>query len=120
MIVLVWIGLCVLLAVVGQIFMKLGTKDIGGITIKKLTSTEIFSVLLNKYIFLGMVAYFSGWLLWLIVLSQAELSYAYPFFALSYAIIAIISWIFFKETMTLVKAAGIFLIMIGAILLNLK
>lgn len=120
MIVLVWIGLCVLLSVIGQLMMKLGTKEVGGITIKKLASIEIFSLLLNKYIFLGMVAYFSGWLLWLVVLSHSELSYAYPFFALSYAIIAIISWIFLKETMTLIKAAGIFLIMIGAILLNLK
>ncbi|MCX8178878.1 MAG: EamA family transporter [Candidatus Aenigmarchaeota archaeon] len=120
MIVLVWIGLCVMLAVIGQLFMKLGTKEVGGITIKKLASTEIFSLLFNRYIFLGMIAYFSGWLLWLVVLSQAELSYAYPFFALSYAIIAIISWLFLKETMTLVKASGILLIMVGAILLNLK
>ncbi len=120
MITLVWIGICILLAVLGQIFMKLGTKDVGGITVKKIFSLDIFSILFNKYIFPGLVFYAVGWFLWLVVLSQAELSYAYPFFALSYAVIAIISWIFLGETMTLLKAAGILFIMIGAILLNLK
>jgi uncharacterized membrane protein len=120
MIVLGWIGICILLAVLGQVFMKLGTRDVGGITVKKLASKEIFSILFNKYIFPGLLFYAIGWFLWLVVLSQAELSYAYPFFALSYAIIAIISWLFLGETMSLLKAAGILLIMIGAILLNAK
>jgi uncharacterized membrane protein len=120
MIVLVWIFICVILAVLGQIFMKLGTKDVGGITVKKLASKEIFSILFNKYIFPGLVFYAVGWFLWLVVLSQAELSFAYPFLALSYAIIAVISWLFLGETMSLLKAAGILFIMLGAILLNLK
>lgn len=120
MIVLFWIGLCIILAVLGQFFMKIGTRDIGGITIKKLLSLEIFSILFNRYIFPGLFFYAIGWFLWLVVLSQAELSYAYPFLAISYAIIAIISWLFLGETMTLIKAAGILFIMIGAILLNIK
>ena len=120
MIVLAWIGICISLAVLGQVFMKLGTKDIGGITIKKLLSKDIFSIFFNKYIFPGLIFYAIGWFLWLVVLSQAELSYAYPFFALSYAIIAIVSWLFLGETMSLLKATGILLIIIGAILLNIK
>ena len=120
MIVLVWIGICIILAVLGQIFMKIGTKDVGGITVKKLVSKEIFSILFNKYIFPGLVFYAVGWFLWLVVLSQTELSFAYPFLAVSYALIALISWLFLGETMNLFKAAGILFIMLGAILLNLK
>ncbi|MFH8080295.1 MAG: EamA family transporter [Candidatus Aenigmatarchaeota archaeon] len=120
MTVLIWISICILLAVIGQIFMKLGTKDVNGITIKKLASKEIISIIFNKYVFFGMVSYAAGWFLWLIVLSQTELSFAYPFLSISYALIAIISWQFFGETMNITKMVGIILIMIGVILLNLK
>lgn len=120
MVLIFWIIACIILAVLGQIFMKLGTKDVNGITIRKLLSKEIFSIIFNRYIFFGMFFYAVGWLLWLIVLSRAEVSYAYPFLSISYAIIAVVSWIFLGETMTLIKALGIILIMVGVILLNIK
>jgi len=59
-------------------------------------------------------------MLWLVVLSQVDVSYAYPLLAISYVFVAIYSWIFFGENITTYRALGIILITIGAILINLK
>jgi len=111
---------CVLLAIAGQIFLKTGMNQIGSINVKSLLSSKFFSIVFQKYVFIGIVCYFSGAMLWLVVLSQVDVSYAYPLLAISYVFVAIYSWIFFGENITTYRALGIILITIGAILINLK
>ncbi|RLG11442.1 transporter [Candidatus Pacearchaeota archaeon] len=111
---------CVIFAIVGQLFMKKGMVNTGEINIRELFSLKLLSVLFEKYVFIGLVAYVIGTMLWLVVLSKADLSYAYPILATSYIFIAILSWRFFGEFLSLYRMLGIMLIMIGVILLNLK
>lgn len=50
---------------------------------------------------------------WMKVLAKADLSYAQPITALSYVSVAFLSCLYLHESMTIVKVAGIALILLG-------
>lgn len=54
-------------------------------------------------------------LAWIVAVSKAELSWLYPFMALSYVIVALFSWWFFNEGVTAIRWVGIALICLGVI-----
>jgi len=51
-------------------------------------------------------------------LSETELSYAYPLLGAGYALVAILSCAFFKETFSVVRMAGVGIVVIGIILMS--
>lgn len=104
----------VVLSVFGQIFMKKGMTNVGAISLRDLIGKRLFSVLFEKFVILGIVLYVTSAVFWLVVLSQAELSYAYPLVGVSYVFTAILSKIFFKESLTKFRMFGIILIAAGA------
>ena len=118
--VLIIVGLCVILGVLGQIFMKKGMNQVGQIGMKDIFSKRFFSIVFQKYVFIGITFYVIGNMLWLVALSMAELSYVYPLIGTGYLITAILSWLFFGETMTLMKIIGIILITLGAYFVVIK
>lgn len=119
--VLVLILISVTLGVVGQLSMKSGMKSVGKIELSQMLFTsKLFQVILNPLVIFGMILYMSAAIVWLVVLSKAELSYAYPMFALGYVITSVIAWLLFKENMTLFRFFGILMIMSGVYLIALK
>lgn len=70
----------------------------------------------NVYIVGGVFIFVFSLLLWLYLLSQFDLSFLYPFGSLSYILAAIGGWFFFAENITLCRGGGIFLILIGVLL----
>lgn len=58
--------------------------------------------------------------LWVVVLSQFELSYAYPLFSICYVVIIIMGRILFHEHLDKYKIAGISLIALSSIVLALS
>jgi len=118
--VLVIVGLCVILGVLGQLFMKKGMNEVGKIGISDILSKRFFSIVFQKYVFIGISFYVIGNMLWLVALSMAELSYVYPLIGTGYLITAILSWLIFGESMTLMKITGIILITLGAYLIVIK
>jgi drug/metabolite transporter (DMT)-like permease len=56
---------------------------------------------------------------WVLVLRTAPLSRAYPFMALSFVVVPFLSWIFFKEPLSLKYLLGIVAI-VGGIILTVK
>jgi multidrug transporter EmrE-like cation transporter len=107
----------VLLGVLGQLSLKQGMKNIGKFEVKDFLSNKIFELITEKFVVIGIVLYAIATLLWLVVLSKAELSFAYPMLAIGYILIAIFSKIFFNENVTFVRFLGILLISIGVFLL---
>lgn len=101
------------LSVSGQFFLKYGIKQLGNFSGKDL----ILHAVLNPFVILGMFCYGVGMLTWFAVLSKFDLSVAYPALSLGYIAILIISALFLGESITLLKVAGILLIMGGVILL---
>jgi multidrug transporter EmrE-like cation transporter len=115
--VVVLVLISVLLGVFGQLSLKQGMKNIGNFEIKDFLSARIFELVAEKFVVIGVVLYAIATLLWLVVLSKAELSFAYPMLAIGYILIAIFGKIFFGENVTFVRFLGILLISIGVFLL---
>jgi drug/metabolite transporter (DMT)-like permease len=76
----------------------------------------ILTLISNAYILSGVFIFVFSLLLWLYLLSQFELSFLYPFGSLSYILAALGGWFFFAENVTLYRVGGIFLILMGVIL----
>lgn len=118
--VLILVLACVVLGVFGQIFMKKGMNIIGIISIKDIFSQKIFEVVFQRYVFIGIVLYILGSVIWLVVLSMEELSFVYPLIAIGYIITAILSKFIFNENLTFFRLFGILLIFGGVYLIIVK
>ena len=107
----------VLLAVVGQLLLKMGMLRIGRFSFDISTLIHQYTrILLNPFVVAGLVGFFISMLIWLYVLSRMELSFAYPFVALNYVLILFGSYFLFKETITPLKIVGVAVIIIGVFL----
>ena len=73
---------------------------------------------LSPYILLGLGCYITGFMVWLIVLAKAEISYAYPLISLGYVLTAIMGWWLLGENVTWVRMAGIFVTCIGVFIIS--
>lgn len=103
------------MGVAGQLLMKQGMVAHPNL---RLEVTAIARVLLQPYVIAGFACYAIASLSWLVVLSRAPLSVAYPMLSLGYAAVAVLSWQLFGEALTGGKLAGIIAILIGIILLS--
>jgi len=118
--VLFLVFICVGMGVIGQLGMKKGMTTIGNIEVKDILSTRIFEVVFQKYVFIGMLFYVLSSLLWLVILSQAELSFVYPMISIGYIITAIFGKFFFNENLSFFRLFGILLICGGVYMIALK
>jgi len=118
--VLMLVSLCIIMGVVAQLAMKKGMSMVGAVGLKDIFSKKVFSILFQKYVFVGIALYFLASLVWLVILSQAELSFVYPLISVGYILTAILSWFLFKESLTLFRFLGILLICGGVYLIVLK
>lgn len=73
----------------------------------------VFKQYLNPWIISALFAAFLASASWLVVLTQLELSVAYPFTSLAFVLVLILSAIFFGEAFTLTKVVGTLIILIG-------
>ena len=78
----------------------------------------LLQVLLNPFVILGLGLYFGSAAIWLLVLSRAQLSMAYPFMALGFVLTAILGRLFFHDSLTLPKIGGTLLIVSGVLVLS--
>jgi multidrug transporter EmrE-like cation transporter len=53
---------------------------------------------------------------WMFVLTKFELSYAYPFTSLSFALVLVFSYLIFAESITMTKLIGVAFIILGVII----
>ena len=97
-----------LLTSLGQIFWKFGSYHI---------NTNPFSWL-NPPLLLGFFSYGLGALLLIFALKHGELSTLYPIVATSYIWVALISPLFFPDTLSFMKFLGIGIIILGVILIT--
>lgn len=74
---------------------------------------------LDPFVISSFVVTFLGIILWISALSKFELSIAYPFMSLSYILIALLSAVFFHESLPFIKLLGLLLIMVGVACIGL-
>ncbi len=108
----------VLLNAGAQLVLKKGMSQIGTVQVDvNAILTMILKISTNLYVWTGLMFYVISFLVWLMVLSRVEVSYAYPFLSIGYIIAAFVGYFYFGESMTLSKIGGIAIICIGVFLL---
>lgn len=115
--VIILILVSVVLGAFGQVALKKGLKD-KPIQIGDFASVKLFDTILEPYVILGVILYIAATLIWLVVLSNAELSYAYPLLGLGYIVTTIFAFLYLGEEVALIRWLGIILIVIGAVLVG--
>jgi drug/metabolite transporter (DMT)-like permease len=111
-----------ILGVVGQLALKLGMTRLGpiGLAGNRNLLALGWSVGTNPYVLGGLLTYGAGVFFWLIALSRAPLSYAYPFASLSYVLITLVSFFILREKMNLLRLAGVFVICSGVLVVAIS
>ncbi|EMR14363.1 Small Multi-Drug resistant family protein [Methylophaga lonarensis MPL] len=103
------------LSVAAQILLKYG---VGQSEFATLAMAEKFIYsLVNPFIFLGLFCYGLSMVFWLYVLSQAEVSRAYPFVGLGFVGTMLVAHFFLSEPITTQKFIGTLCVVLGVILL---
>jgi drug/metabolite transporter (DMT)-like permease len=92
---------------------------IGEITLKGSLIGELLKVILNPFVFSGLVLYGISTILWLIALSKSTLSFVFPFTALIFVLVMLSARIVFLEPIPTLRYFGILLICIGFLLSSL-
>jgi multidrug transporter EmrE-like cation transporter len=117
-VVLALITLDVFLNVAGQLSLKYGMSQIGNFSISLSTLPPVFlKAATNLNVLLGLVCYGLGFMVWLIVLAKAEVSYAYPLISLGYVFTAILARFMFGESVSFTRMAGILVTCLGVFLI---
>jgi multidrug transporter EmrE-like cation transporter len=107
----------VLLNAFAQLLLKKGMLGIGyfGMQFENLFPI-IKKVAVNSYILAGLGSYGISVVIWLLVLSRVEVSYAYPFLSVGYVVVTLIGYFIFQENLSWIRVVGISVIIVGVIL----
>jgi len=73
----------------------------------------ILKIIASPWIILGMMIYVGSVSVWLLVLSRTPISIAYPMASLGYITSAIAAYYLWGEDLTLMRIAGIIVILVG-------
>ncbi|MGD9496354.1 MAG: EamA family transporter [Armatimonadota bacterium] len=110
-----WAAILMLLVAVslgaaGQMCLKLGVNalDGGGLV-------TVLKGIFTPYVFSGFILYGLSSVVYLMALSKLDLSYAYPFVALSFVMVTVLSWKLLDETLPALRVVGLVLIMGGVL-----
>ena len=115
--ILIFSSIC--LGVCGQLAMKNGMMD------AKLSASSVsvlvngfVRALMNPFVIGGIGLYGISALIWLMVLSRVELSFAYPLVSIGYVAVMLMSRVLFHEQVSGVRIAGALVICAGVFLIS--
>jgi multidrug transporter EmrE-like cation transporter len=96
---------------VAQIALKLGVSADPGESARSLLGP--LAMLATPGVMAGLTLYAAGTLLWLIALQRLEISQAYPFVGIGFALTTLAGWWLFGDQLGLQRLGGIALIVTG-------
>jgi multidrug transporter EmrE-like cation transporter len=107
----------ILLGAAGQLLLKAGMSQVGQF---EFTATNLLpiigKVIINLPVLGGVTVYFISLVMWLMVLSRTEVSFAYPLISVGYLINAIAAYYLFGESLSPMRLMGICIIIVGVFL----
>jgi uncharacterized membrane protein len=106
-------------ATLGQIFFKKGVFITGEISLKGSLIGELLKLVLNPFVFSGLILYIISTIVWLIALSKTTLSFVFPFTALIFVLVMLSARIVFLEPIPTIRYFGIVFICLGFLLSSL-
>ena len=105
--------------VTGQLLLKKAMLGIGMLTPSAgAVPSIIMQMVSSPLVFVGLGCYGLGSFFWLIALSRAQLSFAYPFVGLSFVLVFLASWAFYGETINVWRLAGMASIIMGVLFVS--
>lgn len=107
----------ILLGATGQFLFRLGMLHYGKVSVTGIWS-QLGSIILTPAIFVGFICFGVSSILWLVVISRWELSYAYPLVSLGYVIAILYGTFLLNETISMPKIVGCILILTGISILG--
>ena len=105
-----WVLLCVMLNAIGQVLFKIARSA--------QPDGSILSMFFQGETWAAFVIYGSSAVCWLWILSRTELSLAYPLLSLTLPIVVGLSALLFAEAISMMRWAGVGVIMVGVSLLS--
>jgi len=120
MIYIILLLVSVVLGVLAQLSLKEGMVRAGIDSLFKDFWGNLKKIYLNVFVIFGFLAYGATTLLWIVILNNLELSFAYPFVALNYFFVALMSKFVFKEHISVQRWASIGIILLGVIMVGLS
>jgi multidrug transporter EmrE-like cation transporter len=110
------VGASLVLTVYGQLVVKWQVLRRGRLPAALTGKADFFvSLLFDPWVISAMLTTFVGALCWMAAMTHLELSKAYPFAALSFAVVLVLSGVFFGEAVTPAKTIGLVLVIAGLI-----
>jgi multidrug transporter EmrE-like cation transporter len=106
--------LSVALGAAGQLFLKQGMTQFGATSASAIWG-QLLRIVTVPAIAIGFVAYLVSGILWLVVLSQVNVNWAFPWQALTYVLVLLGSWALFGEKINLPQLLGVALICLGVV-----
>lgn len=107
----------VLLNAAAQLMLKAGMMQIGHFEFSLANAMPIgLKVMGNLPIVTGLFMYVMSVVVWLLVLSRVQVSFAYPMLSIGYIVNALAANYFFGEPLTSMRLLGIFIIISGVYL----
>lgn len=104
---------------VAQLALKQGMRQVGHFEFTPTVLWDMsFRIAFNPYVVFGIFCYVVSLVVWLLALSRADVSFAYPMMSVGYIITAIAALYFFGEALTLARLGGIALIMAGVYMIS--
>ena len=100
--------------VCGQLALKVGSGRMGQQADAGILGL-VMSILTTPLALLGIALYGVGALAWIAVLRRMDLGYAYPFLALNFVLVALVSWLVLGEPMPALRWLGIGFICVGIV-----
>jgi multidrug transporter EmrE-like cation transporter len=110
----------VALSAIAQLLLKLG---MSGATVQQAFGQSqpleaAWTVATNPWVIAGLVLYALGAVVWLAVLAQAELSFAYPFVGVGFIFTMILGWSVLGESLGAARLTGTLLVVSGVWLIS--
>jgi len=109
----------VLLNAAAQLLLKEGMRRIGHFEFVWANTIPIgLQVAANPFVIGGIFLYVLSVVVWILVLSRVEVSFAYPMLSIGYIVNAVAAYYLFGEDVTLTRITGILVIIAGVWLIT--
>ncbi|MHB0913283.1 MAG: DMT family transporter [Armatimonadota bacterium] len=111
----------VVLGSIGQLLLKYGSSRLSPVAGQGIGASLVgsFKGIFTPYIFLGFCIYGVSSIIWIRILRQVNLSFAYPMVSLSYVLVVLLSALIFREKVPWPTAVGLGLICMGVSLIGI-
>ena len=107
-----------LFVVSGHLLIKAGLNAAAATAPQYVGLARVLHSVLHVEVIAGLLIYFLGSVCWMIALAQREISFLYPLSSVNYVLVVMTSYALFSEAISLRRASGVAVIVLGMVLMN--